>query len=72
LLLDLPAPLFWRGLFSNVVQSEIDPVLHLGVPGFIQYDTSGAGLPAPAARLGPLYIVIATSIHASIVLLASR
>jgi hypothetical protein len=41
------------------------------VPEFIQDDSSGAGLLAEAARLVALYIVIATTIHASIVLLAS-
>jgi threonine/homoserine/homoserine lactone efflux protein len=42
------------------------------VPGFIQYDSSESSLLAQAARLGAVYIAIATTIHASIVVLASR
>ncbi len=42
------------------------------VPGFIQHDSGGSGLLFQAARLGTIYIAIATSIHASIVLLAGQ
>ena len=42
------------------------------VPGFIQYDSSRSGLLFQVARLGAVYVAIATTIHASIVLLASQ
>jgi threonine/homoserine/homoserine lactone efflux protein len=66
------ASLFWRGFFSNVFNPKSILFFISVVPGFIQYDSSGAGLLAQAARLGAIYIAIATAIHASIVLLASR
>src|SRR5713101_640511 len=34
-------------------------------PGFIQYDSSGSGLLVQVARLGAVYIAIATTIHCS-------
>jgi len=64
--------LFWRGLFSNVFNPKSILFFISVVPGFIRYDPSSAGLLAQAARLGATYIVIATAIHASIVLLAGR
>jgi threonine/homoserine/homoserine lactone efflux protein len=64
--------LFWRGLFSNVFNPKSILFFISVVPGFIQYEPSGSGLLAQAARLGAIYIVIATTIHASIVLLASQ
>lgn len=66
------ASLFWRGFLSNVFNPKSILFFISVVPGFIQYDSSGAGLLAQAARLGATYIAIATAIHASIVLLASR
>ena len=70
------ASLFWRGFFSNVFNPKSILFFVSVVPGFIQdysqHDSGGAGLFAQAARLGAIYIAIATAIHASIVLLASR
>ena len=68
--------LFWRGFFSNVFNPKSILFFISVVPGFIrydlQYDTSGSGLLVQAARLGAVYVAIATTIHASIVLLASQ
>ena len=66
------ASLFWRGFFSNVFNPKSILFFISVVPGFIQYDPDGAGLRAEAARLGTIYIAIATAIHTSIVLLASQ
>jgi threonine/homoserine/homoserine lactone efflux protein len=66
------ASLFWRGFFSNVFNPKSILFFISVVPGFIQYDPSGSGLLAQAARLGAIYIAIATTIHASIVMLASQ
>jgi threonine/homoserine/homoserine lactone efflux protein len=66
------ASLFWRGFFSNVFNPKSILFFISVVPGFIQYGPSGAGLLAQAARLGAIYIGIATTIHVSIVLLASQ
>lgn len=65
------ASLFWRGFFSNVFNPKSILFFVSVVPGFIQYDPSG-GLLAQAARLGAIYVAIATAVHASIVLLASQ
>jgi threonine/homoserine/homoserine lactone efflux protein len=68
--------LFWRGFFSNVFNPKSILFFISVVPGFIlhdlQYDPSGSGLLVQAARLGAVYVAIATTIHASIVLLASQ
>ena len=68
------ASLFWRGFFSNVFNPKSILFFVSVVPGFIQHDAQpdSGGLFAQAARLGAIYIAIATAIHASIVLLASR
>jgi threonine/homoserine/homoserine lactone efflux protein len=66
------ASLFWRGFFSNVFNPKSILFFISVVPGFIQFDPSSSGLLVQAARLGAIYIAIATAIHASIVLLASR
>ena len=66
------ASLFWRGFFSNVFNPKSMLFFISVVPGFIRYDSSGAGLLAQAARLGAIYIAIATTIHVSIVLLAGQ
>ena len=68
--------LFWRGFFSNVFNPKSILFFISVVPGFIQYDlqydSSGSGLLVQAARLGAVYVAIATTIHTSIVLLASQ
>jgi threonine/homoserine/homoserine lactone efflux protein len=64
--------LFWRGFFSNLFNPKSILFFISVVPGFIQYESSKAGLLFQAARLGAVYVAIATAIHASIVLLASQ
>lgn len=68
--------LFWRGFFSNVFNPKSILFFISVVPGFIQYDlrydSSGAGPLVQAARLGAVYVAIATTVHTSIVLLASQ
>jgi threonine/homoserine/homoserine lactone efflux protein len=64
--------LFWRGFFSNVFNPKSILFFISVVPGFIQYDSSVSGLLFQAALLGAVYVAIATTIHASIVLLASQ
>ena len=48
----MPSSLFWRGFFPDVFNPKSILVFISVVPGFIQYDSSGAGLLAEAARLG--------------------
>jgi len=67
-----PASLFWRGFFSNVFNPKSILFFISVVPGFIEYDSSRSSLLTQAARLGAIYIAIATTIHASIVLLANQ
>ena len=67
-----PASLFWRGFFSNVFNPKSILFFISVVPGFIEYNSSRSSLLAQAARLGAIYIAIATAIHASIVLLANQ
>ena len=64
--------LFWRGFLSNVFNPKSILFFISVVPGFILYDSSGSGLLFQAARLGAIYVAIATTIHASIVLLAGQ
>jgi threonine/homoserine/homoserine lactone efflux protein len=64
--------LFWRGFFSNVFNPKSILFFMSVVPGFIQHDSGGSGLLLQAARLGAIYIAIATSLHTSIVLLAGQ
>ncbi len=63
--------LFWRGFFSNVFNPKSILFFISVVPGFI-HDPGGSGLLLQAARLGAIYIAIATFIHASIVLFAGQ
>jgi threonine/homoserine/homoserine lactone efflux protein len=64
--------LFWRGFFSNVFNPKSIIFFVSVVPGFVHYDSSASGLFLQIARLGAVYIAIATAIHASIVLLAGQ
>jgi threonine/homoserine/homoserine lactone efflux protein len=64
--------LFWRGFFSSLFNPKSILFFISVVPGFIQYDSSGSGLLFQAARLGAVYVAIATTIHAGIVLLAGQ
>jgi threonine/homoserine/homoserine lactone efflux protein len=61
-----------RGFLSNVLNPKSVLFFVSVVPGFIQYASSETELLFQAARLGAIYVAIATAIHASIVLLASR
>ena len=63
---------FWRGFFSNLFNPKSILFFISVVPGFIQYDGNGSGLLIEAARLGAIYVAMATTIHAGIVLLASQ
>ena len=65
-------PLFLRGFFSNVFNPKSILFFISVVPGFIQYDRNGSSLLIQAALLGAIYVAIATTIHASIVLLANQ
>jgi threonine/homoserine/homoserine lactone efflux protein len=64
--------LFWRGFLSNVFNPKSIMFFVSVVPGFVQYGPSGSGLLVQIARLGAIYVAIATTIHASIVLLAGQ
>ena len=64
--------LFWRGFLSNVFNPKSIIFFVSVVPGFVQYGPSGSGLLLQIARLGAIYVAIATTIHAGIVLLASQ
>jgi threonine/homoserine/homoserine lactone efflux protein len=64
--------LFWRGFFSNLFNPKSILFFISVVPGFIHHESSEADLLFQAARLGAIYIAIATTIHAIIVLLASQ
>ena len=66
------SPLFLRGFFSNVFNPKSILFFISVVPGFIQYDRNGSSLLIQAALLGAIYVAIATTIHASIVLLANQ
>jgi len=63
---------FWRGFFSNVFNPKSVLFFVSVVPGFIQYDSSRSGLLFQIVRLGAIYVAIATTIHVSIVSLASQ
>jgi threonine/homoserine/homoserine lactone efflux protein len=64
--------LFWRGFLSNVFNPKSIIFFVSVVPGFVQYGPSGSGMLLQIARLGAIYVAIATTIHASIVLLAAQ
>ena len=65
-------PLFLRGFLSNVFNPKSILFFISVVPGFIQYDRNGSSLLIQAALFGAIYVTIATTIHASIVLLANQ
>jgi threonine/homoserine/homoserine lactone efflux protein len=66
------SPLFWRGFFSNVFNPKSIMFFVSVVPGFVRYDPSGTSLLVQIALLGMVYVAIATTIHASIVMLAGQ
>jgi len=63
---------FWRGFFSNVFNPKSIVFFVSVVPGFVHYESSASSLLVQIARLGAVYVAIATAIHTSIVLLAGR
>jgi threonine/homoserine/homoserine lactone efflux protein len=64
--------LFRRGFLSNVFNPKSVLFFVSVVPGFIRSESSGSSLLLQAAQLGMVYVAIATTIHAGIVLLAGR
>ena len=64
--------LFWRGFLSNVFNPKSILFFISVVPGFIQFGSNGLGMLIEVARLGTIYIAIATCIHAGIVLFAGE
>lgn len=66
------ASLFWRGFFSNVFNPKSILFFVSVVPGFVRYDSADRSLAVQIALFGVVYVVIATIIHGSIVVLASR
>jgi len=64
--------LFWRGFFSNVFNPKSILFFVSVVPGFVRYEPGDRSLPVQIALFGIVYVAIATIIHASIVVLASR
>jgi threonine/homoserine/homoserine lactone efflux protein len=68
----VPGSLFWRGFLSNVFNPKSILFFVSVVPGFVRYGSGDPGLLVQLARLGAVYLAIATTIHASIVLLADQ
>ena len=64
--------LFWRGFLSNVFNPKSIMFFVSVVPGFVRDDSRDPGLAVQIALFGVVYVAIATFIHASIVVLASR
>jgi threonine/homoserine/homoserine lactone efflux protein len=63
---------FWRGFFSNLFNPKSIVFFVSVVPGFVRLNPDAPSLLVQMARLGAIYIGIATAIHTSIVLLAGR
>jgi threonine/homoserine/homoserine lactone efflux protein len=68
----VPGSLFWRGFLSNVFNPKSILFFVSVVPGFVRYGSGDPGLLVQLARLGAVYVAIASTIHASIVLLADQ
>jgi threonine/homoserine/homoserine lactone efflux protein len=64
--------LFWRGFVSNVFNPKSILFFVSVVPGFVRYNPDAPRLFIQLAQLGMTYVAIATTIHASIVVLASQ
>ena len=64
------SPLFWRGFLSNVFNPKSIIFFVSVVPGFVGFNSAGSGLLLQVARLGAIYVAIATTIHTAIVLFA--
>ena len=68
----VPGSLFLRGFLSNVFNPKSILFFVSVVPGFVRYGSGDPGLLVQLARLGAVYVTIASTIHASIVLLADQ
>jgi threonine/homoserine/homoserine lactone efflux protein len=64
--------LFWRGFFSNVFNPKSIMFFISVLPGFVRRHSADPNLFIQFAQLGTVYVVIATSVHASIVILAGK
>jgi len=64
--------LFWRGFLSNVFNPKSIMFFVSVVPGFVRHDPGDPSLPVQIGLFGMIYVAIATTIHASIVVLASQ
>jgi threonine/homoserine/homoserine lactone efflux protein len=64
--------LFWRGFLSNVFNPKSIVFFVAVVPGFIGYDPGDPSLPVQIALFGMIYVGLATTIHAGIVMLAGQ
>jgi len=64
--------LFWRGFFSNVFNPKSMMFFISIVPGFVRRDSGDPNPFIQFAQFGTIYVGIATSVHASIVMLAGQ
>jgi len=64
--------LFWRGFLSNVFNPKSIVFFVAVVPGFVGYDPGDPSLPVQIALFGMIYVGLATTIHAGIVMLAGQ
>jgi threonine/homoserine/homoserine lactone efflux protein len=65
-------PLFWRGFFSNAFNPKSIIFFVSVVSGFVRYGSGDSSVLVQLAQLGAVYVAIASTIHASIVLLACQ
>lgn len=64
--------LFWRGFLSNMFNPKSIIFFVSVIPGFVRADWTESGPLLQIARLGAIYVAIATTMHAGIVLLAGQ
>jgi threonine/homoserine/homoserine lactone efflux protein len=64
--------LFWRGFFSNVFNPKSIMFFISVVPGFLRRDSGDPNFSIQFAQLGMTYVMIATAVHAGIVMLAGQ
>ena len=63
---------FWRGFVSNLFNPKSVLFFVSVVPGFVWYNSDAPRLFVQLVQFGMTYVAIATTIHASIVVLASQ
>jgi threonine/homoserine/homoserine lactone efflux protein len=66
------SPLFLRGFLSNVFNPKSIIFFVSVVPRFVQTEPGALSIPIQMVVLGSLYIGIATTIHATIVMMAAQ